>query len=176
METRGSQINRWMKCCSRLLVLLTMLGLLAGFSACKKPLDREKDEVINVQKEDAEMNAAIAKARETLPEFWGIFEKPERGETLFALKVAISDGVHTEHFWVNDLLRQDGKLQGTINNEPNLVSHVKFGQRIDIPQGDISDWTYTRDGKMHGNHTLRPLFKHMTDEDVAYYKKMLAEP
>ena len=37
------------------------------------------------------MNAAIAKARETLPHFWQVFEKHGRGESDFALKVKITD-------------------------------------------------------------------------------------
>jgi uncharacterized protein YegJ (DUF2314 family) len=53
---------------------------------------------------------------------------------------------------------------------------VKIGQRIDIIQTNIADWLYMRDGKMMGNYTLRALFKEMPPDEVARYKKMLAEP
>ncbi len=45
---------------------------------CSKPgaKDANEDGIITVSSEDAEMNAAIAKARETLPQFWRVFEKP----------------------------------------------------------------------------------------------------
>ncbi len=88
----------------------------------------------------------------------------------------ITDPHGTEHFWVNELERTDGKIHGTINNDPGIVESVKFGQRIEVPEADISDWTYMRGGKMFGNYTLRPLFKSMSKEEVEQFKAILAEP
>ncbi len=31
---------------------------------------------------------------------------------------------------------------GTINNDPEMVKNVKLGDRITIPEADISDWLY----------------------------------
>lgn len=137
---------------------------------------KAKDGVTSVADDDAEMAAAIAKARKTLPDFWKVFEDPKQGETRFALKVAIRDENGAEHFWVNELERKGGKVFGEVNNDPNTVKSVKLGQRIEIPPADVSDWTYTRDGKMHGNFTLRALFKHIPPKDVEALKKLLADP
>jgi uncharacterized protein YegJ (DUF2314 family) len=122
------------------------------------------------------MNAAIAKARETLPQFWARFDHPAPGETNFCLKVMIKDGGETEHFWVDNVEKKDGKTFGNISNDPEYVHNVKLGQRIEIPEQDISDWFYMRDGKMVGNYTLRVLFKHMPADEVAKYKAILADP
>jgi uncharacterized protein YegJ (DUF2314 family) len=122
------------------------------------------------------MTAAIAKARETLPQFWQVFEKRERSETDFALKVQVTDPRGTEHFWATDIERRDGKTMGTINNDPNIVASVKLGDRIEIAEADISDWLYLRDGKMVGNRTLVPLFKTMPAKEVENYKRMMADP
>lgn len=46
-----------------------------------------------------------------------------------------------------------------------------LGRRIVM---DIA--VYMKDGKMHGNYTLRALFKTMTPEEVREHKKLLAEP
>lgn len=145
--------------------------LLASFTGCSK-----RDKVISVEDNDPEMTAAIAKARETLPQFWKVFDKPERGESDFALKVEITDKRGSEHFWATDIERDAGKTMGTINNDPNTVTKVKLGDRIEIPEADISDWLYMRDGKMVGNHTLRALFKQMPAGEVEKLKKMLADP
>jgi uncharacterized protein YegJ (DUF2314 family) len=156
-----------------------MLAACSLFSSCAKQGEDRKereDRTYDVSGDDAEMNAAIAKARETLPQFWAVFEKPSRSETDFSLKVRITDENGTEHFWVSDLERLDGKLFGTINNDPNTVESVKLGQRIEIPHADISDWLYLRDGKMVGNHTLKPLLKDMPPEEVERLKGMMAEP
>jgi len=119
---------------------------------------------------------AIAKARETLPTFWQVFQRRERGESHFALKVKVTDTEGTEYFWVTDIARLDGKIMGTINNEANIVASVKFGDRIEIYDADISDWLYMRNGKMVGNHTVRPLFKKMPASEVERTKQMLADP
>jgi uncharacterized protein YegJ (DUF2314 family) len=132
--------------------------------------------VITVEEDDPEMNAAIAKARSTLPEFWKHFDSPGPGEGNFVLKVEINDGKVGEHFWVSSLERKDGKLLGTIDNEPSLVKNVKNGERIEIPQDKISDWMYMRNGKMVGNETARPLLKKMPKEEAEAVRAMLEVP
>jgi uncharacterized protein YegJ (DUF2314 family) len=156
-------------------VLLTVLFI--GSSACSQKNDSLKqDRIINVEDDDKEMNAAIANARSTLPQFWQVFEKPERGEEHFALKVAITDKNGTEHFWATEIERKDGKTMGTINNEPDIVENVKLGTRLEIPEADISDWMYMRNKKMVGNYTIVPLFKQMSPAEVAQFKAMMEEP
>ena len=65
---------------------------------------------------------------------------------------------------------------GTISNDPNIVASVKLGDRIAIPEADISDWLYMREGKMVGNRTLMTLLKTMPAKDAEAYKEMMAEP
>ena len=77
---------------------------------------------------------------------------------------------------LNVLERKDGKLKGTINNDPDIVSCVKIGDRVDIPESDISDWLYMRNEKMVGNRTMVPLFKKLPPDEVAHYKAMMADP
>jgi uncharacterized protein YegJ (DUF2314 family) len=153
------------------IALLFITVLVASLAGCSK-----QDKVVNVADDDPEMLAAIAKARSTLPQFWQAFEKRERGESNFSLKVKITGKNGTEHFWLTEIERKDGKLLGTINNNPDIVRNVKIGDRMPIPEADISDWLYMRDGKLVGNYTLRVLFKQMPAKEVEKYKKMLADP
>jgi major membrane immunogen (membrane-anchored lipoprotein) len=89
--------------------IVLIIGVsLALLTACSK-----RDKVVGVGDEDPEMVAAIAKARSTLPQFWQAFEKRDRGETNFSLKIRITDNKRIEHFWVTDIERQDGKVMGT---------------------------------------------------------------
>jgi uncharacterized protein YegJ (DUF2314 family) len=145
--------------------------LFSLLTACSK-----RDKVFTVESDDPEMVAAIARARESLPQFWQVFDKRERGESDFALKVKITDKRGTEHFWATDIERREGKTMGTINNDPNIVASVKLGDRIEIPEADISDWLYMRGGKMVGNETLRALLKKMPAAEAEKLKKMMANP
>ncbi len=151
---------------------LIFVGLLLSlFTACSK-----RDKVTSVAGDDPEMVAAIARARASLPQFWEVFERRDRGESGFSLKVKITDKRGTEHFWLSDIDRRDGQLHGTINNDADIVRSVKLGDRIAIPEEDISDWLYMRQGKMVGNFTLRVLFKTMPAAEVQRYQRMMADP
>jgi len=159
-----------MKHTTRTLVALAAV-LISLFTGCSK-----RDKVVNVEENDPEMLVAIAKARESLPQFWQVFEDRGRGESDFALKVKITDKNGTEHFWATEIERKDGRTMATINNDPNIVASVKLGDRIEIPEADISDWLYMRDEKMVGNETLRPLLKRMPAEEAEKLEAMMADP
>ena len=135
-----------------------------------------EDPVINVPDEDAAMNAAIAKARAALPAFWAAMADPAPDTEGYALKVAIRDGDNVEHFWASDIQRQDGRISAVIANEPQTVRTVQEGQRIDVPESDISDWRYKRKGKIVGNETMRVLLNYMPAEEAAQYRAMLEQP
>ena len=139
-------------------------------TACSK-----RDKVVGVADDDPQMAAAISNGRETLPQFWQVFDNRERGESDFALRVMITDKRGAEHFWATDLERRDGKTLGTINNDANAVASVKLGDTIEIPEANITDWLYMRDGKMVGNRALKPLFKQMPAAEVERLKKMMAD-
>jgi uncharacterized protein YegJ (DUF2314 family) len=157
----------------RFIVAAGLMPLIFVFG-CQKA-----DKIISYDDDAPEMAAAIAKARHTLPQFWQRFEHHDADVNDFALKVRICDKADekiAEHFWLINLERKNGKIYGTINNDPETIHSVKLGQRMEIPEADITDWLYMRRGKMVGNVTLRVLFKNMPAEDVAKCKKMFETP
>lgn len=81
-----------------------------------------------------------------------------------------------EHIWVGDIELKDDKINATVGNTPKNVTYVKFGQRIEFEQDQISDWMYYRDGKIVGNFTMRPLLARMPPDEAARYRAMLAGP
>ena len=124
--------------------------------------------------DDQEMEAAIARARNEVDTF--IAELSEGNGTDFAVKAPIEDKGRTEHFWLTDVVYRDGEFAGVIGNDPGIVGNVEFGQEWTIRKNEISDWMFMRDGKMHGNYTMRPLLKTMPEEEAAKFREMLAEP
>jgi uncharacterized protein YegJ (DUF2314 family) len=144
--------------------------LVALFTACSKP-DKGY-----VEDTDPDMAAAIAKAQETLPQFWRVFDERAHGESNFVLVVRITDKGRTEHFHTTDFARRNGKTMVTISNTPKIVASVKLGDRIQIPPADITDWSYMRDGKYVGMATMKPRFKHMPADQVDAFKKAMTNP
>jgi uncharacterized protein YegJ (DUF2314 family) len=156
-----------------LLIFMVFAFLTGSMTGCSR--SNTGDKAIGVSGNDAEMNAAIQTARGKLPEFWKVFDQPENGESVFALKVKIEDEHFAEHFWVVSLRRQHDKVFGTINNDPETVKSVKLGQEIEVPEANISDWMFMRNGKMFGNYTFRVLFKQMPEAQVEKYKAIMAD-
>ena len=120
------------------------------------------------------MDAAIARARSEVDAFIAELSNPTG--TDHAVKAPIEDGDKTEHFWLSEVSFSDGVFAGTINNSPGVVENVTLGQEWTIDKADISDWTFMRDGKMHGNYTMRPLLNTLPDDEAEALRSMLAEP
>lgn len=167
-----------MRMMRRLSVSLSRLTLivLLGFAASVAAFAQDSS-YIRIPNATTEMEQAKAKARATLPQFWERLDKPGANEDSFGVKVALPYGDNsTEHIWTKNVERMDGKIFGVINNRPRDVKTVRLGQRIEITESQISDWTYMRSGKIVGNFTLRPLLDKMPPADAARYRAVLAEP
>ncbi len=149
--------------------LLLLVLLLTSCSSRRSP-----DTLITGNYDQQEMDAAIARARSEVDSF--ITEMSKGNGTDFAVKVPITDNDETEHFWLTDVVYRNGKFEGLIGNEPDIVSYVKMGQKWSVKKAEISDWLFMRDGKMYGNYTIRPLLKTMSDEEAAKIRSMLANP
>jgi uncharacterized protein YegJ (DUF2314 family) len=125
------------------------------------------DPVINVAKDDADMNAAIAKAQETLPLFMEAFQSPAPTQTDFSLKVRFPYGSSggAEYIWIDDLIYYNDQFKGTVGNDPVYVKDLKYGDHVTINTSDISDWMIIDGGKMLGGYTLHVLRKNMSESE-----------
>jgi uncharacterized protein YegJ (DUF2314 family) len=129
-----------------------------------------KDKVVQVSDSNRDMKAAIRKAQDTLDSFLAIAAAPPAGTDGYKLKVAISDGKNTEHFWLTPFRVTRNGFEGILANEPNLVHTYKPGQTVSFARKDISDWGYQKNGRQVGSFTVCALFKSMPAADVAYYR------
>lgn len=154
---------------------VAVLGLAYVTGFLPSLLMPSEDKVINVATEDAEMNAAIKIARETLPTFWSKMADHASNEEAFSLKLGISDGKMTEHFWCGDIRGSAIAANCVIANEPTDVHTVKMGQRVEVDPAIISDWMYMQSGKIKGGQTIRALIPHMAPEEAETYRAMLAD-
>src|SRR5688572_22602932 len=131
---------------------------------------------ITVPAIDAEIQAAIMKARNTLNQFWNTQAHPGPKERGFALKVAIIDGDKEEHFWLTDVKRDARLISGVVDNTPALVENVKAGDRVEFTEDQITDWVFMRNGKMVGNETMRPLLKRMKLDQAERFRSLYETP
>lgn len=134
-----------------------------------------QSDIISVADDDPVMNAAIEKARGSLPQFWDSFAAPDTNEVDFALKLGIVDGADTEHFWCNEIEGDASAATCVIANEPAFVTNVAYGERVDVDPAIISDWMYYRDDKIVGGETIRALLPQLDKKEAARLGAQFAE-
>jgi uncharacterized protein YegJ (DUF2314 family) len=150
----------------------TLLCLILLFSSfgCSRHSD---DRIVGVKAEDPEMNTAIAEAQKTISIFWTAFDKPASDESEFFLKLAITDGKEVEHFWIGNIRKEKNTISGIVANDAELVSNVKFGQKILIDEKKISDWKFMKGGVTKGGYTIAVLLPRISKEEASEVKKQL---
>ncbi len=119
------------------------------------------------------MNAAIAKARSTFDTFVTALRAPKKSQSRFSVKIRISNGDGSEHFWLSDVRYDGSVISGKIDNEPETVSTVKLGQAVSARPAEISDWMYVDRGKLVGGYTLRALRDRLSPSDRAEFDRSL---
>lgn len=177
-ETAGSQVQGAAACppLNRKQLMRAMI-LFAALFACTpaladEPAPRGGAPIVGF--DDKEMDVAIAKAKKTVDQFLKSFAAKDG--MLFAVKAPIKDENGTEYFWLSDIKYEGGKFTGRIDNAPGIVKNVKMGQRWTLKKEEIADWMFLREGKIHGNFTIRPLLKAMPADEAERFQEMLAGP
>jgi uncharacterized protein YegJ (DUF2314 family) len=132
--------------------------------------------IVSVRAADAEMNAAVARARDTLPTFWASCDVPKPTEIGHALKVRFDVGAEVEHIWVIDVKKlSDGNYSGRFANEPDLLGK-NIGDQVEFKQTDISDWMFMRNEKVVGGETIKALLKSMPKEEADAVRARMEQP
>jgi uncharacterized protein YegJ (DUF2314 family) len=141
-----------------------------------KFLTEDDPPTVGVRAADAEMNAAIARARDTLPTFWASCDAPKPTEVGHALKVRFAVGAEVEHIWVTDVKKlSDGNYSGRLANEPSDLPG-NIGDPVEFKQIDISDWMFMRNEKVVGGETIKAILKLMPEEEADAMRARMEQP
>jgi uncharacterized protein YegJ (DUF2314 family) len=133
--------------------------------------------VVGVRAADAEMNAAIARARDTLPTFWASYDAPKPTEMGHALKVRFEVDAAVEHIWLTDVKKlSDGNYSGEFANEPSELLGKDIGDQVEFKQIDISDWMFMRNEKVVGGETIKAILKFMPEEEAEAMRARMEQP
>lgn len=119
--------------------------------------------------DDPRMTAAIEKARETVDEFITALDSPTPTQSGFSVKIEITEGENGEHMWLVPVRFENGQFHGTLNNEPDIVKSVKFGDEVSAAKDEISDWMFVEDNVLKGGYTLRVVRDGLSDEERAAF-------
>jgi uncharacterized protein YegJ (DUF2314 family) len=137
----------------------------------------ENPPIVEVSSADVDMNAAIARARDTLPTFWAAYDAPKPSETGHGLKVRFVVGPgRFEHIWMSDVEKlPDGNLSGRFANDPDDLPGNE-GDQVEFKQADITDWLFLRNEKIVGGETIKLLLKSMSNEEADAMRARMEQP
>lgn len=151
------------------LFLAIALGLLAGCGNKEKVARREAlIDLMHGNTADADISAAIAKARATLPQFLAALKSPASGQAQFLVRREFpSDKPGKRQILIVNHITYDGKLlHGKLDdNTAHPGSGIPRDGKISFPPEEISDWMFNDNGKAAGGYMLRALKSKMTEEE-----------
>ena len=150
-------------------IKLTIAGAKKGtaealVAASGKYFGGEPDEARSLDDYKDELAAAAVKARESLAKQRAHFAKGVPPGEQLGIKVPFREGENTEWMWVDVVGWKGDVIDGTLDNEPDMVKNVKLGQRVKVKFSEVADYIHQRaDGTREGGFSLEVLRKHGED-------------
>ncbi|WP_312825704.1 DUF2314 domain-containing protein [Epilithonimonas sp.] len=121
----------------------------------------EEPIIFSLSEDDKEMNSAIELANKTLMDFDEALKFSENEN--FALKIRYDFHNKSEHIWAVNIEKIGDDYFGIIDNLPNSVTHVKLTDKVKIEKDKISDWMFSKKGKLVGGFTIRVIRNRMSE-------------
>ena len=67
------------------------------------------------------------------------------------LKARFTEGKDTEWMWLDVVRWENGKVEGLLRNDPEVLTHLKFGSRIQVPESEVCTYQLqNQDGGVEG--------------------------
>ena len=140
------------------LLTASFLLSLALFVGCSESTDRGAPAygVVKIEDNDAEMNAAIDSAKDTLEFFEKNWQTMESDGCSLKFAMPTKNG-KIEHIWFSPIKIQGNRITGECANDPANIPDLKNGDIRTVSRGDVSDWMIIVGGKCFGGYTIRVL-------------------
>ena len=148
-----------------LIPLLALAGCASQQSAHPggHPVSREmrqqgiEPEYFVVTDQDREMKQAVRQARRNVGIFITALQHPSATQHDFEVKKPFIQGDAKEHIWLANVTYSGRRFHGYVDNKPQNIKGLKFGQRVSVNPDEISDWAFVDNGKLVGGYTIRVL-------------------
>lgn len=115
-------------------------------------------DVYYIPDEEKRMEQAIQKARLTFGYFISSLAEPKASQVYFSLKAKFTDGIHSEHIWLQDISTDEsGNFFGVVGNTPIQLENIQLHQQVGVSADNVSDWLIIEDSRLIGGYTIRAL-------------------
>lgn len=128
--------------------------------------------VVQTSMSDEAMNAAMDRARATVPQLIERLNRAPHGLSYLGVKVRLGKrGEAGEHIWLFDVTYTDGKIAGKLASDARMFPAFNAGDVVRVEPREISDWMTVENGRACGGFTSRILMAQLTGEQRAAYMK-----
>jgi uncharacterized protein YegJ (DUF2314 family) len=119
--------------------------------------------------DDPELARIAQNARRTLAVFFRRLQSPLPGDGNFRIKYPlradVRSGFSREQVWLSDIRFRDGVYSGVPDHSPYYVSGLARGERIDFNIEEITDWMFTRHGRITGGRSIKYLLEQIPEPE-----------
>jgi uncharacterized protein YegJ (DUF2314 family) len=126
-----------------------------------------QNEIFFAKDNDPKMNEAFKKARESFKYFWREvyweYRRIAPALNLACVKAAFFQNIKdknepvVEHMWINNINFDGERIRGVLINEPNELTCVRNGDRVEVFMEQVSDWLFAIKSKTYGGFTIQTI-------------------
>lgn len=156
----------------RLTLVLLPLLLPPALCRAQDPPTQIRSDVHGVRHDEA-MEAAIARARETLPTFHTYLRRAADDEVFAQLKARFELGDEVEHMWVSDVSFKGGVYHGRLASTPLAETDLEPGDAVTIRPEEVTDWMVLVGDLMLGGFTVIEIRRRMEPEQREAFDKRM---
>ena len=122
---------------------------------------------VHVDEFDGEILRIAENARNTLNVFFRHLNRPEAGESNFSVKYALrvdaNATISAEQVWIGNITFRSGRYYGILISTPIYLTDTRRGDRVNFNADLITDWMFTRNGRIVGGHSIRYLLEQIPE-------------
>jgi len=122
---------------------------------------------VHVDEFDGEIPRITENARNTLNIFFRHLNMAEPGEGNFSVKYAFpvdaESGTSAEQIWIGNITFRNGRYYGAVASTPVYLTGIRRGDTINFNVDLITDWMFTRNGRIVGGHSIRHLLEQIPE-------------
>ena len=169
--------NSWLRRLRSVTCVLACAPWLAGCTQKAAPalepvtLDDRRPEVVRIAVDDPLTARGIVEARRTAGEFLRAYRARGSTQRDFRFKMLAAEKGLVEQYWVTLESATDDAFTGIVANHPGDITGVKFGERVTVPAGEISDWMFVENGVLKGGYSVRLMRDRLQPEERPAFER-----
>jgi len=138
--------------------LFFILLLIPFLSSCGGKSNKTNVPVVEALANDPELEQAQKEALANLDYFLKTFETNTKDTSFsFSLKADFIENDEHEHMWISFNKMENGQFQGYLENDPQILKNIKYGDLVKLKKEQIEDWIIfnSKDNKMEGGYSTK---------------------